>query len=124
MKKLLTTTSSTHYFKDGLRIEGVPPDVSGDITGVRRDLTSVSGDLTGVRGDLTSVRGNLTLVYGDLTSISGDLTDIIGNLTGVRGDLDTCEITAEDRAKGIRIEELIEEDPRITEEDNQYKNNL
>ena len=112
MKKLLTglDASDIFYFQSGVRIEGAPPCVRGDLSHIRGDLTFVCGDLTHICGDLTFVRGDLTGVRGDLTF--------------VRGDLDKCEITQEDRAKGIRIEELIEEDPRITEEDNQYKNNL
>jgi hypothetical protein len=39
----------------------------------------------------------------------GDLTGVYGNLTGVRGNLGDCEITAEDREKGIDINTLIEE---------------
>jgi len=133
MKKLLIglDASDIFYFQSGVRIEGAPPCVRGDLTGVRGDLTFVCGDLTHICGDLSHIRGDLTFVCGDLTHICGDLTFVRGDLTGVRGDLtfvrgdlDKCEITQEDRAKGIRIEELIEEDPRITEEDNQYKNNL
>lgn len=51
--------------------------------------------------------GDLTWISGDLSEISGDLSGIRGNLTGIRGDLDECEITPEDRARGIKIEELI-----------------
>jgi len=47
------------------------------------------------------VRGNLSGVYGDLTGVSGDLSN-------VRGDLDDCEISPEDRKRGICIANLIE----------------
>ena len=30
-----------------------------------------------------------------------------GDLTGISGDVDLCEITPEEREKGIKIEELI-----------------
>lgn len=69
------------HIVDGVRIDGPPP-------GVRGDLTDVRGDLTGVRGNLTDVWGNLTDVYGDL---------------------DACGITDEDRERGIDIRDLIED---------------
>jgi hypothetical protein len=37
----------------------------------------------------------------------GDLSGVIGDLSGVSGNLDDCHITAEDRKKGIDIEDLI-----------------
>ena len=41
--------------------------------------------------------------------VRGDLTNIYGNLTGISGNLDDCEITDEDRAKGIDIKDLVED---------------
>ena len=87
-KKLKKTDSIIYHYKDGKRIKGVPEGISGDLTGVSGNLSGISGDLTGVRGDLSG--------------ISGDLL-------GVRGDLDECEITQEDRKRGIDVEDLIEE---------------
>ena len=80
-KKLKKTDSIIYHYKDGKRIKGVPEGISGDLTGVSGNLSGISGDLTGVRGDLL----------------------------GVRGDLDECEITQEDRKRGIDVEDLIEE---------------
>ena len=103
MKKALTrnaTPKSYWYWKDGENIFDSPPSVRGDLTGVY-------GDLTDVRGNLTAVSGDLTGVYGDLTAVSGDLTGVYGNLTSVSGDLTDCEITDEDRKKGIDINDLI-----------------
>jgi hypothetical protein len=42
-----------YHFDDGVRKDGPPP-------GVRGDLTDVRGDLTGVRGDLSDVVGDLS----------------------------------------------------------------
>ena len=96
MKKSLTRTpNKTYYYEDSERIEGVPKDITGNLSGVR-------GDLSGVRGDLSGVRG-------DLSGISGDLTNITGNLSGISGNLDDCDITDEEREKGISINELIKE---------------
>ena len=94
-KKLKKTDSIIYHYKDGKRIKGVPEGISGDLTGVSGNLSGISGDLTGVRGDLSG--------------ISGDLTGVRGDLLGVRGDLDECEITQEDRKRGIDVEDLIEE---------------
>ena len=89
MKKALKRiTSAIYYYKNSIKIEGAPSDIRGNLTGIRGDLSGISGDLSGIRGDLTG--------------ISGDLTGISGDLTG-------CEITAEERAAGIKIEELIED---------------
>ena len=87
MKKSLTRTpNKTYYYEDNVRIEGVPIDISGD-------LSNISGNLTGASGNLTGVHGDLTGIYGDLT--------------GVHGNLDDCDITKEEREKGIDINELI-----------------
>ena len=94
MKRLLTReVRSIYHYKDGVRVDGAPKSVSGDLTGIRGNLTYVSGNLTDIRGDLTGVRGDLTGVQGDLTY--------------VRGNLDGCEITAKEREHGIDVKDLI-----------------
>ena len=114
-KKLTRVKTNVYFYKDGKRIEGFPPCVSGNLSNVRGDLTGVSGDLSevwgnlsSVRGNLTNVWGNLTNVWGDLTGVSGDLTGVWGNLTNVWGDLSDCAITDEDRAAGVYIKDLID----------------
>ncbi len=82
-----------YYRRDGKRILGFPP--------------SVSGDLGGVWGDLTGVSGNLSYVQGNLTEVSGSLTGVWGDLTTVSGNLDDCEITKADREKGVDIDDLV-----------------
>ena len=86
-KKLTRVKTNVYFYKNGKRIEGFPPCVSGDLTDVRGDLTNVRGDLTGVWGDLTGVRGSLT---------------------GVRGYVSDCAITDEERAAGVDINDLID----------------
>ena len=98
MKKLLTRISSdTYFFRDGVKVLGVPEGISGNLTNIRGDLSGISGDLTSISGDLSGIRGNLS--------------GIRGNLTGIYGDLDTCSITTEERDRGIQISELISEQP-------------
>ena len=93
-KKLTRVKTNVYFYKDGKRIEGFPPCVSGNLSNVRGDLTGVSGDLSEVWGNLSSVRGNLTNVWGNLTNVWGDLSD--------------CAITDEDRAAGVYIKDLID----------------
>ena len=88
MKRALRKPSGIYHYKDGERIYE-PPD--------------------GVRGDLTGVRGDLTWVRGDLTGVSGDLTGVRGGLTGVSGDVDACQLTSEERARGVNVADLLEE---------------
>ena len=42
-----------------------------------------------------------------ITGITGDLSGITGDLTGIKGNIDDCEITQEERDKGINIYDLI-----------------
>jgi hypothetical protein len=42
-------------------------------------------------------------------NMSGDCTGLYGDCTGLYGNFDDCEITEEERAAGVRIEDLIEE---------------
>jgi len=91
MKANLRRPQHTYYDKSDLRVDGVPPGVRGDLSGIVGDLSGIEGDLTGIRGNLSGIRGNLS-------GIRGDLTDTWGNV-------DDCEITDEDRKRGISIEE-------------------
>ena len=49
----------------------------------------------------------MTRIRGDLTGITGDLIGITGNLTSVTGDLNDCDISYEERKKGIDINDLV-----------------
>ena len=72
MKKALQRKEyKIYHYQNGIKKEGAP---------------------SGIRGDLSGISGNLSGISGDLTRISGDLS-------GIRGDLDDCEITAGNRKK-------------------------
>jgi len=80
MKKALKKkTSVIYHYKDGVRVDGAPDTVSGNLSGIHGNLTYIRGDLTGIRGDLT----------------------------GIRGNIDDCELTDEDRERGVDISELV-----------------
>jgi hypothetical protein len=65
MKKLLQKNTNLYHIKDGIRIEGVHENISGNVN------------------------------------------DIRGDVSGISGNLDDCEITDEEREKGININDLI-----------------
>ena len=80
MKKALTkNTEKLFYFFSGEKIIGPNPDLSGDCTNLRGDCTDLSGDCSYLRGDCTDLSG----------------------------DLDKCEITSEERQKGVNVEDLV-----------------
>ena len=54
-KKLTRVKTNVYFYKNGKRIEGFPPCVSGNLSNVSGDLTGVSGNLSGVWGDLSGV---------------------------------------------------------------------
>ena len=107
-KKLTRVKKNVYFYENGKRIEGFPPCVWGDMSDVWGDLTYVRGDLTGMSGSLSAVWGDLSGVSGSLSGVRGDLTGVRGDLTGVRGDLSDCAITAEERAAGVDINDLID----------------
>jgi hypothetical protein len=42
-----------------------------------------------------------------VSGITGDVSGITGNVSGITGNLDRCEISEEDRIKGVNISDLI-----------------
>lgn len=87
MKKgLIKRKKELYYYKDGNRIEGANPDLIGNCSGL-------SGDCSGLSGDCTWLKG----------SCSG----LSGNCSNLSGDLDDCELTEEERKKGINIKDLV-----------------
>jgi len=104
MKKALERINARYWYYDsqGVRHNNESP------SGISGNLSGISGDLSRVRGNLSRVSGDLSEVSGNLSGIRGNLSGISGDLSGVRGDLSKCDITNEDREKGINIEDLIQ----------------
>ena len=101
MKKALTkNTEKLFYFFSGEKIIGPNPDLSGDCTNLR-------GNCTGLRGDCSYLSGDCTNLRGDCTDLSGDCSYLRGDCTDLSGDLDKCEITSEERQKGVNVEDLV-----------------
>jgi prophage DNA circulation protein len=93
IKKLTKIESKTHYYKDGKIFYGIHD-------GIRGDVSNISGNVSDIRGGVSDIRG-------DVSGISGNVSNISGNVSGISGNLDDCEITEEDRKKGIDIKDLI-----------------
>ena len=47
--------------------------------------------------------------YGVPDGITGDLSGITGDLSDITGDIDACELTDEDKKRGVNVSELIQE---------------
>ena len=54
-----------------------------------------------LRGDVSGLTGEVSgLLRGDVSGLTGDVS-------GLTGDVNECEITAEDREKGVSISDLV-----------------
>ena len=83
MKKCLTRKNrGLYYYVDGVRVDGVPDGITG----------------------------NLSAITGNLTGITGDLTGISGNLSGIWGDIDDAGLTDDDRERGVSVDDLLMEE--------------
>ena len=68
---------------------------------MKKALSRVTTKLYHYKGDIK--------VDGTNSEMIGNCTGLYGNCTGLRGDLYECDITDEDRKKGIDIAELVGE---------------
>jgi hypothetical protein len=73
---------------------------------MKKALSRVTTKLYHYKGDI-KVDGTNGEMIGVCTGLYGDCTSLSGNCTGLRGDLYECDITDEDRKKGIDIAELV-----------------
>ena len=82
---------------------------------MKKALSRVTTKLYHYKGDIkvdgtnSEMIGNCTGLYGNCTGLYGNCTGLRGDCTGLRGDLYECDITDEDRKKGIDIAELVGE---------------
>lgn len=96
MKKCLTkgTEVDIYHYEDGVRIHGKNPKMTGNVAYISGDVTFISGDVSNISGDVSNILGNVSGISGDVTYISGNIDD--------------CDISDEERAKGVNITDLIE----------------
>ena len=71
--------STLWHYCNGVRMDGPPPNLRGDVTDLR----------------------------GDVSGLWGDVTDLWGDVTGLRGDIDTAGLTQEERANGVDVRLLV-----------------
>ena len=103
MKKALSrVTTKLYHYKGDIKVDGTNSEMIGN-------CTSLNGNCTGLYGNCTGLRGDCTRLNGNCTGLSGDCSGLRGDCTGLRGDLYECDITDEDRKKGIDIAELVGE---------------
>ena len=97
MKKLLKKTDKKdlYYFLGGQKqiIDRADPKTHpSELTG------NISNELT----------GNISGLAGDISGLHGDISGVYGDCSGIMGNIDNCEITDEEREKGVNIQDLIE----------------
>ncbi len=103
MKKALSrVTTKLYHYKGDIKVDGTNGEMIGNCTGLYGDCTSLRGKCTGLSGDCSGLRG-------DCSGLNGDCTRLNGNCSGLYGNLYECDITDEDRKKGIDIAELVGE---------------
>ena len=71
---------------------------------MKKLLTRKTIELTGRHPD---IRGDVSDIRGDVNGIEGDVSGIRGDVSGIEGNVASCEITEEERKRGIDIKELI-----------------
>ena len=102
-KALIKEGFKLYHYLNGEKIEGKDKYMTGDCSRLSGDCTELSGECSGLIGNCSGLRG-------DCTSLRGDCSGLIGDCSGLRGDLDYCDITADDREKGVNIIDLIKEE--------------
>ena len=101
MKKALSrVTTKLYHYKGDIKVDGTNGEMIGNCSGLYGDCSGLYGNCSGLYGDCSGL-------YGDCSGLSGDCSGLRGNCTGLRGDLYECDITDEDRKKGIDIAELV-----------------
>ena len=75
---------------------------------MKKALSRVTTKLYHYKGDI-KVDGTNGEMIGNCTGLSGDCSGLRGDCTRLYGDLYECDITDEDRKKGIDIAELVGE---------------
>ena len=83
---------------------------------VKRNLKRVTHEIyhfvdgERIAGCHDRITGDSSRIFGDCSYIQGDITGLFGDVSNIRCNFNVCEITEEDRATGIDIEKLIEEE--------------
>ena len=100
MERNLTKSKILYYVVDGTKMVGKNVYLLGKAEGLYGDCSELRGNCSGITGDCSDLEGFCS-------NISGDVTGIHGCCTEIAGDLDSCNITDDERNKGIQISDLV-----------------
>ena len=67
----------------------------------------IEGKNPNMRGNCSRLYGNCSGLNGDCSGLKGDCSGLKGDCSGLYGNLKDCEITDEERIKGVDIKDLI-----------------
>jgi len=107
MKKALKVNDkkiNVYYFVDGEKIYGLPSGLTGNIS------SELYGNISGLTGNISGLYGNISSdLYGNISGLTGNISGLYGNISSdLYGNIDDCELTQEDRDKGVNITDLVE----------------
>ena len=88
LKNLVKIEFKIYHIVNGVRIDGAHNSIWGDVSGIEGDVSGIEGNVSGIEGDVSGIRGNVS---------------------GIEGNVASCEITEEERKRGIDIKELIKD---------------
>jgi hypothetical protein len=88
------------FYKNGVKIKGKHEKISGDVSGLRGNVSWLSGDVSGLSGDVSWLRGNVS-------GLSGDVWGIRGDVSGLRGNVNEAELSEDERNEGVDVAYLI-----------------
>ena len=65
-----------------------------------------------VDGPNSKLTGDTSKIFGDCCGLSGDVSGLSGDVSGLSGDVDDCDLTDEERAVGVKVQDLAVPDSR------------
>ena len=121
MKKLLKKTDKKelYYFRNGEKQivnradrstypEGIVGKISDGLFG--RISSGLTGNINGLHGNCSGLTGDCSGITGKINSeVYGDISGLYGYIGGITGDISDCELTDEEREKGVNIQDLVQQ---------------
>ena len=71
-----------------LGIRGDVSGITGNASGIRGDVSEITGDVLGITGNISGIRGDASEITGDVLGIIGNVSGITGNFSGITGDIE------------------------------------
>ena len=101
---------SSGLYGDCSGLSGNCSRLYGNCSGLSGNCSRLYGDCSGLSGNCSGLYGNCSRLYGDCSCLSGNCSGLSGNCSCLSGDFDECEISDEEREKGIEIKSLCQEE--------------